>query len=384
MIWLSWRQLRTQAAVVLTALAALAITLAATRGQLSHLAASAGEGFLDAAGARRADSWLYLVTLVVVLVTPGVLGVFWGAPLVARELEAGTHRLAWTQSVTRTRWLATRLGVSTLAAAAAAGVLGQVARWWCAPIDTAVRAGHGNGGLLSQPRMSPVIFDARGLVPLGYAAFAVVLGVTVGMLVRRTVPAMALTLAVYVAVQIAVPLLVRPHLASPSHATSAITADTLHGFRGSGPPDAGGRIDALMVDVTAADAAGAWMLSSRTVDAAGKVVSPLPSTLADCLGVPDRAVGPDPVDPAAGGVRAGGLPPRGERVVAGGPAPAERQAGTREKACFAAIAQRGWQQKVTYHPDSHYWPLQGAETGLYLALTTLLAALCFWRIRRLS
>ena len=47
-------------------------------------------------------------------VVPAVVGAFWGAPLVARELEAGTHRLAWTQSVTRGRWLATRLGLTLL------------------------------------------------------------------------------------------------------------------------------------------------------------------------------------------------------------------------------------------------------------------------------
>ena len=59
-----------------------------------------------------------------------LLGGFWGAPLVVRELETGTHRLVWSQSVTRTRWLATRLGVSVLAAAAAVGVLTLAVTWW--------------------------------------------------------------------------------------------------------------------------------------------------------------------------------------------------------------------------------------------------------------
>ena len=47
-------------------------------------------------------------------VVPAVVGAFWGAPLVARELEAGTHRLAWNQAVTRTRWLTTKLAVTAL------------------------------------------------------------------------------------------------------------------------------------------------------------------------------------------------------------------------------------------------------------------------------
>ena len=44
--------------------------------------------------------------------TPALIGTFWGAPLVTRELEAGTLRLAWNQSVTRTRWMAAKLGSS--------------------------------------------------------------------------------------------------------------------------------------------------------------------------------------------------------------------------------------------------------------------------------
>ena len=49
--------------------------------------------------------------ILLLLVVPAIIGIFWGAPLVARELETGTYRLAWTQSVTRTRWLAVKLAV---------------------------------------------------------------------------------------------------------------------------------------------------------------------------------------------------------------------------------------------------------------------------------
>lgn len=67
--------------------------------------------------------------------------------------------------------------------------------------------------------MAPLVFGARGIAPMGYAAFAFVLGVSVGMLVRRTLPAMVLTLAVFAALQLAMPLLVRPHLMPPITAT---------------------------------------------------------------------------------------------------------------------------------------------------------------------
>ena len=50
----------------------------------------------------------------VLVALPALVGAFWGAPLVARELESGTYRLAWAQSVTRTRWLAVKLAVAGL------------------------------------------------------------------------------------------------------------------------------------------------------------------------------------------------------------------------------------------------------------------------------
>ena len=135
-----------------------------------------------------------LAVTAVVLVLPALIGVFWGAPLIARELEAGTHRLVWNQSITRTRWLAVKLGLVGLAAVTAAG-LRQLRGGLVVRPDR-----QGRRRCRGRPRAwTPLLFGARGIVPIGYAAFAFALGVTVGMLVRRTVPAMAITLAVFVA-----------------------------------------------------------------------------------------------------------------------------------------------------------------------------------------
>jgi transposase len=120
-----------------------------------------------------------------VLVLPALIGLFWGAPLITRELEAGTHRLVWNQTITRTRWLAVKLGLTGLATITAAGLGSLAVTWWSSPIDKTATNDF--------PRMGPLLFDARGVVPIGYAAFAFALGVTVGMLVRRTLPAMAIT-----------------------------------------------------------------------------------------------------------------------------------------------------------------------------------------------
>ena len=87
------------------------------------------------------------------LALPAIVGVFWGAPLVARELEAGTHRLAWTQSISRTRWLATKVGLVGLAARRRRGGADRLVTWWCGPIDDALNAGARSGsGLLEQTR----------------------------------------------------------------------------------------------------------------------------------------------------------------------------------------------------------------------------------------
>lgn len=135
---------------------------------------------------------------------PAVIGAFWGAPLVARELENGTHRLVWNQSVPRRRWLAVKLAVPGLASIAVEGVLSALLTWTAAPVDRA--AGD---------RFSTILFGARGIAPLGYAAFGFVLGVVTGLLVRRTLPTMAIVFLAVIAVQFAVPNLVRPHYLPP-------------------------------------------------------------------------------------------------------------------------------------------------------------------------
>jgi ABC-type transport system involved in multi-copper enzyme maturation permease subunit len=221
MIWLTWRQFRVQAAAMAAALAGLALMAALTGAGLADdystgIAACTAESggcsefvrhfFQDHQNA-------FLAVTAVVLILPALIGLFWGAPLIARELEAGTHRLVWNQSITRTRWLAVKLGLTALAAVVAAGLGSLAVDWWSSPIDKAAA-----GDQFS--RMEPLLFSARGIVPIGYALFAFALGVTVGMLVRRTVPAMAVTLGVFVAVQIAMPLLVRPHLIRPPARTS--------------------------------------------------------------------------------------------------------------------------------------------------------------------
>ena len=238
MTWLSWRQLRVQASVVLAAMAALTIALALTAHGLRADYAADVASFIDQLQFEGFDRFLYLAGLVAVHSAAPVIGAFWGAPLIARELEAGTHRLVWNQSTTRHRWLAGKLLVTGALAVAGVSVLSAVVTWWSRPIDRAIAAGHGSGTF--SLRMVPVVFGARGLVPVGYVLLGLAVGVTVGLLLRRSVPAVALTIVLVAAAEMLVPQLVRPHLATPVVSDVVISSDNMDGISIGGGPDGPG------------------------------------------------------------------------------------------------------------------------------------------------
>lgn len=341
MIWLTWRQLRTPFAAVYGLVAAACAWLAVTGPSLSRLARDNANVY-DLL--THNDLLLFNGGIAVLAVAPAVIGIFWGAPLAARELETGTFRLVWNQSVTRTRWLATKLGVAVLVSALAVGLLSAAITWWAQPIDGV--AGSRTGSLAS--RMTPISFAMRGIVPVGYAVFALVLGTLIGLVVRRSVLAMAVTLAIYTFVQIAVPLWVRPQLVPPVSTSMVISESTLDGItaQGSGP---------FRITTHTADRRD-WVLTNRTVDSQGRAAG-LPSWFDRCLPKPPGAA----PDNATSEVH---------------PAP-----GTLAD-CFTRLTDAGYRQELVYQPIDRFWRLQWAETGLYLVVSTLLAALCFWWTRR--
>jgi ABC-type transport system involved in multi-copper enzyme maturation permease subunit len=345
MIWLSWRQSRVQVLVMLLAVAVVATVLALTGPDLAVLYRTAPANFLRAIGAEQIDRTLYLTGFAVLYAAPPLLGAFWGAPLIARELETGTHRLVWNQGITRSRWLAIKLAVVGLAVVAVAGLLSLAISWWSSSIDTAINAGYERDPF-SFPRLLPVAFGARGVVPMGYAAFAFALGVTFGLLLRRSVPAMAVTLAVVVATQVAMPMAIRSHLIAPVTQKIEITAENFAGFQARGGPDTGPKVvDHLFVDT---GGPGDWMLTNETLNAGGQVQVFLPLWVFDC--------------------RQG--------------MPTEQQTPAARQACFTRLADEGYRQSVAYIPATSFWALQWREAGLLFALALLLVGFCFWRIRR--
>ncbi|MGN9912130.1 ABC transporter permease subunit [Phytohabitans sp. LJ34] len=328
MIWLTWRQFRGQALIALAALAALTIFLVALGLRIrSTYDANVTDcvASCSLSSAREVMEDAYFETLLLsgflVVLVPAIIGAFWGAPLVAREVETGTHRLVWNQSVTRTRWLAVKLGFVALAGIALAGALSLLLTWAASPYDKLI------GG-----RFDPLLFPTRNIVPLAYAAFAVTAGIVIGLLTRRTIPAMAITLAVFAALQILVPTTIRPHLRPPVTETVAFTADTKVSEFSAGT-------DGISISGYGNAVPGSWMLSGRVplLDADGKQVAR--GQINDCF---------------KGDIR-------------------------RDMAC---VAQKNLHFTVKYQPASRYWTFQWLEFGTYLLLGGLLAGFAFWRIRR--
>ncbi len=80
------------------------------------------------------DRFLQSVSLLL-LIAPALVGMFWGAPLVAREFENNSFRFVWTQSVSRVHWLAAKLGLGALVSMVTVGLLSLMTTWWFSPID---------------------------------------------------------------------------------------------------------------------------------------------------------------------------------------------------------------------------------------------------------
>jgi hypothetical protein len=166
----------------------------------------------------------------------------------AIELEQGTFRLAWTQSITRRRWLATKLAMIAAGALITALIMTLLLTWWRIPFD------HFSG------RISDNGFEFEGLVPFAYIVFAAALVIALGAVLRRTAPAVALALIGFLAARVVIGGFLRPHDLAPISATW------------SGDPQTSGP-----------DLHTAWLISQDLSDAHGHHVHNLPS-IADACG----------------------------------------------------------------------------------------------------
>jgi ABC-type transport system involved in multi-copper enzyme maturation permease subunit len=353
MIRLTWRQFRTQGAVASVLLVAVAILFIATRGHVAHIysvyhaaqnACIANPNCPGAGvGLSKSVSLLELIGTALVVV-PALIGAFWGAPLIAREFENGTHRLAWTQSVTRTRWLATKLAVVGLASIAATGLLSLLVTWWSSPIDTD-----------RSDRFSAGMFGERNIAPLGYAAFAFALGVVAGVLIKRTLPAMFATLFAFLATRIVFTLFVRQYLMSPARKFLGLDLSSVgYGTENGGQPT---------LITNQPNIPGAWIYSTHIVNkTTGQgLTAQIVKATCPSVGLPNGAPNPGPNTSTR------------IRVPAG------VQSALQD--CLTKIG-ASYHQVVTYQPANRYWTFQWYETAVFFAAALALAGFSFWWIRR--
>jgi hypothetical protein len=330
--WLVWRQYRTQAAISAALLAAFAALLVITGLQMAAQFHAAVAPCLAANDCRWPADDLSLGNAPVgflvefSLAVPAVLGMFIGAPLVAREIETGTGQFAWTQAVTRRRWLAVKAGWLLLAALAWGGAVAALVTWWSGPKNAAYLNAFNPGD-----------FDVQGIMPVAYSLFAMALGIAAGTLIRRVLPALGVTLGGYFGVRLIIMGWIRQHYMTPVTTTFGIGQpgflpqgafwQLAQGFRGPRGP----------LSLPASDGNGIAIVGA---------------------GFPVRDVPPACLTHGA----SGGLVP-GSHVV-------------------SCLTQHGYAQYLTYQPAGRYWPFQFIEAGIFVALAAAAIAVTFAVINR--
>jgi hypothetical protein len=340
MLWVAWRQHRAALAGTGALLGAFALVLAVSglRMRSAYDALTRGHcvmlgGFYGTSGCALLDGNYYhagypftgnldLMALALA-VLPVLAGVFAGAPLLAREYEAGTVRFAWTQAVGRGRWLAAKLALLGAALAGAGAAFGALAAWWLLLADGAT------GGSRWQPQQ----FGVTAVTFAGWTLLMFMAGVLAGALLRRTVPAMAATaiagaILLWYDVEKFTGLLAS---VAPLAARSSLVSETLAASASPG---------AILVGGTqAAMPPGGWVLSAWFTGPHGRVISPFSNSLNAVWNL----------NPAA------------------------------QAAWLARHHLALW---VSYQSAARFWIFQAVEGGAAVAIAAILAAAAIWLVRR--
>ena len=209
MAWVTWRQHRPTLISLPVVLGAVAVFLWIAGLKIHHNYAvltachPASSTACQALNSNfNSTDWTMANTILIFMnLTPALIGAFAGAPVLARELETGTYRYAWTQGFGRERWTIAKLALLAVAVTAVAGAFSQVFVWFFQPF-------------LAQEGLtvfSATVFATHGIAFAAWTLVAFAIGALAGMLIRRIVPAMAATLAAYTGLALATWLFLREH-----------------------------------------------------------------------------------------------------------------------------------------------------------------------------
>lgn len=330
MAWVTWRQHRVALTGVAALLGALALYLWLAGLKLHH-AYAAVTGCRPASSVACANmtsdflnTYDHTATLIPVLLqaVPALIGAFVGAPLLARELETGTFRYAWTQGFGRWRWTLAKLIPLAIAVAAAAGVFSLLFSWYYKPLIA-----DGQNGPLTA-----IVFDLRGITFAAWTLAAFAIGALAGILTRRVVPAIVATLAGYATLAVAAGLFLRQHYLTPL-VTSNLNLPT-----------------------------SGWIMSQWWTKGGTFAFSGRPPIELLNQFCPPSAVGTG--KPSSGPL--GGL---STTKVA-------------KATLDQCLTQHGYTQWTRYQPASRFWPFQFIEGGWLLVLSLLLIGVTAWLVRR--
>ena len=326
--WVTWRQHRATLAWVVVFLGALAVAMWLAGHQLHQTYVTAVAACqppanpvtCPAASIAFGGTNGFLANGFILQAVPAAIGAFAGAPLLARELETGTFRYAWTQGFGPWRWALAKLVPLAVVLATAAGVFSLVFNWYYQPYFV---ENNLNLNLEEYTPFYPGLFDLRGI---GFAAWTLVafaIGALAGMLIRRVVPAIAATIFAYAALAFAAGGLLRPAYLPPV-VTSSVNVP-----------------------------GSAWVMSQWWTKGGKFAFSGWPPErlfAQYCPAGPPVAVGP------------GGKP---------------KSVGLAE-----CLTPHGYTQWTSYQPASRFWPFQWIEGGWLLVLSALLIAVTVWLVRR--
>jgi hypothetical protein len=261
----------------------------------------------------------FLANGYVLQAVPALIGAFVGAPMLAREMETGTFRYAWTQGFGRWRWALAKLVALAVVVTAAAGALSLLTSWYYQPY---LATDNQTLSLTEASPLTPGLFDLRGVGFAAWTLTAFAIGGLAGMVVRRVVPAIVATLAAYAGLASAAGIYLRQHYLAP-----LVTSNP-----------------GMWVSP-----GSAWVLTQQWTTKGGQPVSQ--SVLGQVLqGAPPQLAGK------------GGVP--------------------KDPSSVQYLMQHGYTLWTTYQPASRFWPFQFIEAGWLLALSVVLIAATIWLVRR--